>query len=238
MSAATKPAKGLLSAPLRARAGAPAALWAAWRGLERCTPQSASAHPAGRRETQAQCQMSLRQPQAGTWAGWWHHASARQAGKHGMAWTHVPNTARLAGCPPLCPWLTWGQSRGTRGRRHSPRLPASCWVVSSMSSTPKLNRSTATEHRCPDASCSGAAYISRWPAEAALEGPPAAAPPLGPTELSLLPLARACMRPRSATEARRSSLSSTLLQAEEEAEKQRGHEGEYTGRHRGLVCCA
>ena len=64
------------------------------------------------------------------------------------------------------------------------------------------------------------------------------APPLGPTELSLLPLARACMRPRSATEARRSSLSSTLLQAEEEAEKQRGHEGEYTGRHRGLVCCA
>ena len=103
-AAATKPAKGLLSAPLRARAGAPAALWAAWRGLERCTPQSASAHPAGRRETQAQCQMSLRQAS--------------------MAW-HGPM------CPTLPAWLAahpcaHGSPGGSLAARAAGATPPAC----------------------------------------------------------------------------------------------------------------
>lgn len=117
-----KPAKGLLTAPLRARAGAPAALWAAWRGLERCTPQSASAHPAGRRETQAQCQMSLRQPRRAHGLG---GGTMLMPGKQvSMAW-HGPV------CPTLPAWLAahpcaHGSPGGSLAARAAGATPPAC----------------------------------------------------------------------------------------------------------------
>jgi hypothetical protein len=89
--------------------------------------------------------------------------------------------------------LTSGQSCGARGRRQSPRCRTTCCVVSSIKSTPKLNKSAAKVHRAP-ISTSGAAYRRL---------PPMAVRAALPSTWA---------KPRSAKQARWSSDSSTLLQ--------------------------